>query len=348
MVELASGVDALYLSGRADLSPTLVATLEERRATAAETGTAAPIVLDGETFGVQPHSFGKHRFCLDHEAGRVGVTTSEHIPALRVQPRAELLHGVGPRVALGFFDQIGEYLAGGPVRWGLSRLDLFCDVQGWELTGDDRHNFVCRGQRRDTHEESEEFTGLEFGRRSTKTVCGRIYDKTRQVQDKGIDWWFEKWGDRFDRSRPVLRTEIEIGRQGLVEFGVDTPTDGLEAVGRLWASTTETWLTYRTPTADETKSRWPVAPEWAAIQRASLRGDAIGIDRVRAGQKRGDLRKLTPALVGYLARAAQIMGTSDLTSTLAAVRYIVANDEERRGVSFEDRVAALVEEARFR
>lgn len=345
--ELCSGVDAMYLSGRAELSPLLFEVLEERRQAAEEADEPQPLSLAGEGFFVEPRSFGKYRYRLTHPGGLVGVTASEHLPALRVQPRAEYLHGAGPLATLGFFDQVGEFIAGGPVRWGLSRLDLFCDVQGWSLVGDDRHRFVCRADRRDLHELGEAFGGFEFGRRTTKTVCARIYDKTRQVDEKGLDWWPPIWGSGFDPAEAVLRIEAEVGRQGLVEYGVDSPTDGLEAASSIWANVTEQWLTYRTPAADETRSRWPIAPEWQAIQSASLRSDAIGIDRVRALRRKGEIRKLLPTLVGYSAGVGALVGTDDIDTTLAAMGALFRSDEIRRGVPFAERIAErAAEEAR--
>lgn len=337
--EVCSGVDALYLSGRADLTEDLFDVLESLRLTAEEADEPQPLSLAGQMFFVAPRAFGKYRYRLEHHSGLFGITTSEHLPSFYVQPYAEFLHGIGPRAAIEFFETIGEFLAGGPVQWATSRIDLFCDVQGWDLHGDDRSEFVCRAVRRDLHEHGAVFGGLEFGRRTTKTVCARIYDKTLQVDDKGLDWWPVIWGDRWDRSRPVLRIEAEIGRQGLVEYGLDSPAEVLDAVGSLWGDVTESWLTHRIPTGDDTRSRWPVSPEWATIQRASLRSDAIGIDRVRALRRSGQLRTITPTLVGYLARAGALVGVEDLDSTLAAVGEIVRNDEIRRRVPFADRIA---------
>lgn len=198
-----------------------------------------------------------------------------------------------------------------------------------------------------THEDNEAFTGFEFGRRKTKTVCARIYDKTVQVEQKGLDWWPAIWGDAFDASLPVLRVEFEIGREGLVEYQALTPLAGLAAVGRLWASVTADWLSYRIPGDDATKSRWPVAPEWAVVQGASLRSGALGVDRLRAGRQQGELRTILPQLVGYLATVGAIMGTRDLPSTLGAVRVLVAGDERRRKLLFESRVAERVTARRY-
>ena len=184
--ELCSGVDALYLSGRAELSPLLFEVLEEHRSDAEESDGPVALSLAGEEFWVEPRAFGKYRYRLTHPGGLVGVTASEHLPALRVQPRAEFIHGAGPEVALEFFAGVGEYLAGGPVSWSLSRLDLFCDVQGWDLEGDDRRRFVCRADRRDLHEHGDCFGGFEFGRRTTKTVPGSMTSPARSTTRASI------------------------------------------------------------------------------------------------------------------------------------------------------------------
>ena len=125
---------------------------------------------------------------------------------------------------------------------------------------------MTRGKARTTSEDSEEFTGFAFGKRTTHTVCARIYDKTKQIEQKGIDWWPKVWGNRYVQGQQVLPIEFEIGRQGLVEFGVRTPHEGIEAAPRIWASVTTDWLSYRSPTEDGTKSRWPVTPEWTDVQ----------------------------------------------------------------------------------
>lgn len=238
-------------------------------------------------------------------------------------------------------------LARGPVNWTLSRLDLFCDVQGWELDGDARHRFVSRSDARVLHEEADDMTGFEFGHRTTKTVCARIYDKTLQVERKGLDWWPRIWGDRYQRDKQVLRVEFELGRQGLKEYGVSSPLDGIEHASTLWASVTDKWLTYRYPTEDQTRSRWPIASEWVDVQNATLRGGVVGIDRIRAARRNGELRLILPAAVGYLARIGALVGATDTTSTLGAMRHLIGEDERRRGIQFVDRVEERArEEAR--
>ena len=87
-----------------------------------------------------PHAWAKHRYCLTHAFGRIGISPSLNLPAFRIQPRAEFLHGVGVRAAVqGFRDLIEDEC--GIVKLQVSRIDLFADFQGWDLSGDDPQTF---------------------------------------------------------------------------------------------------------------------------------------------------------------------------------------------------------------
>jgi len=338
LVELASGIDALYMSGRAALPRRLVDRLAEARL-AAESGSSDVLTeLGGCEFTMTPRGFGMHRYQLVHRNGVVGVSTSEHIPALRVQPRAEFLHGVGPGPAVGWFRQLLEAECGS-VRLTASRMDVHADWQGWDLSWDDRERFVCRADAFAMRGEGAELTGWEFGRRKTGTICGRIYDKTREMKHKGKDYWFEIWAERYRPELPVLRVEFEFGRSGLREFGVSAPEDAIEAAGGLWMAASYGWLTYRSPTADSTRSRWPVAEEWRRIQLAAFAREAQGVERMQARSDAGNLRRMAPGLVGYLSSFAALVGTSDGPDTCEALPGFLRRYGAWSGTPFSDRVA---------
>ena len=258
--ELASGLDALYLSARPDLPTQFVAHLEDCREWAVEVKRRAPCEIGNTIFGIPPYGWGKHRFCLDHQMARIGFSTSQYLPTVRIQPRAQFLHAIGPEAVVSSRQEtLGPQL--GQLRFGVSRVDLFADWQGWSLTLDDAHRFVCRTDSRRTYELGGILTGFEFGTRKTKTLTGRLYDKTADIAAKGNDWWHEVWGDRYEPGTPVHRLEFEIGRQGLTEFDLDTPAQVLAAGGDLWTYATGQWLTHRSPTDDQTRSRWPLSAE---------------------------------------------------------------------------------------
>lgn len=257
-----------------------------------------------------------------------------------------MLHGVGVESAFRWFREICE-AAFGPAQWSVNRLDLFCDIQGWSLDGDQRERFKCRATHRVLDEQGGAFGSVRFGQRSTGTVLARIYDKTAEIRTKGLGYWFDIWGSRWDGDSTVLRVEFEIGRQGLTEFGVDTPEEALAQAPAMWGALTEKWLTFRERSADATEARWPVAGEWESVQAATLRDSAVGLERARRRQERGNIRVLLLAFVGYLASVSERCGATTLDEALGVARSLIREDELRRGIIFEHRLEMLVNERRF-
>lgn len=146
-------------------------------------------------------------------------------------------------------------------------------------------------------------------------MYARLYDKTRELEQKGDDWWLERWGRQHDPEQRVLRVEFEFTRDGLREFQINTPEEAFDQLGALWAYATGSWLSLRTPTADDTRSRWPIDPRWCAVQRSTLAGSSLPAERIRAGAAAGTIRTLLPQLVGYLTAAAVPLRTNDVFDT---------------------------------
>jgi sugar/nucleoside kinase (ribokinase family) len=70
IVELASGVDALYLSGRTILPGALLERLEHARRLAEATSCPVPLDLGDETFGLAPTAFAEGNRLRRLECGR--------------------------------------------------------------------------------------------------------------------------------------------------------------------------------------------------------------------------------------------------------------------------------------
>jgi hypothetical protein len=345
--ELASGVDALYLSGRAEVPKRFLERLEDGRAWASEAKRPAPFELGELVFGIAPHGWGKYRFCLEHAMARIGLSTSRHLPTVRVQPRSEFLHAVGPEAVVSRLQELlNPELR--QLRFWVNRVDLFADWQGWNLTLADASRFVCRADARRTYEVAGALTGFEFGTRTTKTFLARLYDKTADMAAKDNGWWFEVWGDRYMTGQPVHRLEFEIGRQGLQEFDLNTPTQVLDAAGDLWAYAAGEWLTYRSPTADRTRCRWPLAPEWCSVQQATLGHRALGLERLRLARRSKSIEKLLPGLNGYLASMGALLGTNDIEDTLGAIGHHLHTYEIISHTPFNERVARRRSELELR
>lgn len=298
--ELASGVDALYLSGRAALPVDLLEQLCALRVLADQQEGPVEFTFGGFVMQLQPRKWGLYRYCIDDPFARIGFTPKTKIPAIRVQPRAEFLHGAGVEYVVEWARSLLES-ACGPVLFQVSRLDLFADFQGLAISGDQRHEFLCRADARHLFEMAESFNGLQFGSRNSGTIFARIYDKTIESTKTGTAYWKDVWGEHYDPDLHVTRVEFELHREVLRQFGMSTPEEVLGATGSLWHYLTHDWLTHRDPNEDETKSRWPISEDWRSVQRARIGHDAVGIKRAYEAKQSGVLENLMPSLVGHLA-----------------------------------------------
>lgn len=346
-VELASGVDALYLSGQGYLRKGLLARLEEHRVWADQVSMAVPFELGPFTFGLAPHGWGKYRYCLDHESGRIGFTSSRRLPSVRIQPRAAFLQVHGPAGIVAHFDTLLRPLVEN-LGFAVARLDLFCDLENLKLCAGDRPGFVCRGTSCTTYETDRVCTGFSFGSRRTQHISARIYDKTAEMEAKGTDWWGAVWAERHLVGTQVWRVEFEIGRAALNELELVRPDDVLAAVPSLWRYCSTEWLTLRRPTSDSNRSRWPLDERWAAVQAASLVHGATELRFIRAHQRAQSFRRLMPALVGYLVGFAVLAGTTRIDDTLAALAARLRDDEAVRRIPFAQRVQKRRAEGGYR
>jgi len=339
---VASGVDALYLSGMVDELPgELVGRLELAREQARKEDSPVEFRLGGAPVVMHSGPFGRYRFRLEHENALIGFTESGNLPAVRVQFRAKFLHAVGVDLALAWLYLVMEG-AGLEAVWQVSRVDLFADIQGWPLTAEDRRAFVARADQRITREEGEDLTGLGWGARGG-AVVNRIYDKTREIGVSGRDYWPDVWSKSVDYAATdqVERVEFEITREFLRERRLHSPEDVMRARRTVWEYLTGEWLSLRSPTgADSNRSRWPVSPAWLVVQGADMNGAPVGVDVVRAAEQRGDARRLIPMLVGYASTLTASYGGETLDDVLETVRFAYDQYELRSGLSAEDVVAA--------
>lgn len=339
--EMASGIDALSLSGYGEVSAALLSDLEVAKGAARAANEPVPLQLDGGTVYVDGRGLNKYPYRLLTPHGLIGVTDSSKLPPVQIQPLAEHLHAVGPKNSVAWFSDVVAGFTRG-LRLSASRVDVFSDWQGWRPASSDRHRFVGRSAKVHTREEAEVWTGFDFGRRTSGTVVARIYDKTREIEAKGGSYWSLIWRDRgvhYKPSQPVTRVEFEYHRQALREHGVDSAEDALQLAPALWVTATTDWLSLRTPTSDRTRSRWPVDPDWLRIQHPSFAGEAAGIERIRAARGEATLRAIRPGVIGYLSTMAALVGATSIEE-LAAPLIRMSKDYElvsRR--SFADRVA---------
>jgi hypothetical protein len=334
------------MSGRVVVPEAVIEGLQSSREVAEEAEGPVGIEFGGVDFDILPRGLRMHKYRLEHPLGVVAISPSEKLPPVLIQPRAEFLHRVGPEGVVRFFRTVIEREMGA-VKLCASRLDLYVDVQGWDLSVDERRRFVSHARNVVGREKSDLFNGLEFGARGAKTIRLRIYDKTIEIAAKGGSYVEQTWNDDYDPSVPVLRVEFEVGRTPLTQYGIDTAQEAIDAAPGLWRGLSERWLTYRVETADSNKSRWPIAPEWIVVQQAALGNNAIGLDRMIEDHALADLKWLRPRLTGCAARVTAIKGGRSIADAVNLVAEELHKYEVETGRSFDSRVAEKLGERSF-
>ena len=338
VTELSSGVDALYLSARAALPSGLLDRLNKIRLLADEQEDSVEFSLGSLTLQLQPRKWGLYRYCLDHPYARFGFSPRSNIPPIRVQPRAEFLHGTGVQGTVEWVRTLLERECGA-VLLEVSRIDLYADFQGWQLEGDDRHEFLGRANSSSLYEDTDEFNGLTFGKRGSSKIMARLYDKTIESAKKGTAYWKDQWGDRYDPTRGVLRVEFELPREVLRQFGVTTTEEVLGVTGALWHYLTHQWLSHRVRTDDEIKSRWPVSAPWRAVQRASIGAGSLGVDRTYRAKQVGLLANVMPSLVGQLANFGALTNSDSMVDLIPNLERHINLYSRTSGRSMSSRIA---------
>jgi hypothetical protein len=219
-----------------------------------------------------------------------------------------------------------------------SRVDVYADTQGWVPTLDDFSRFACLGRSRQAYEEPRQLhrrgrhvSGFTFGR---GVVLGRIYDKTRQMAQRGDTWQQTVWSG-FTLDQPVWRIEFQYRRQVLREFGIATAGQLLAQRQALWDYGLS-WLSLRLPKGDTNPSRWPEHPVWVQLRGVQL--GAPNSPLIRERIRTAEERHLLAGLVGFLTSWAATKGEHDMDMAMRRVRVRVDAYLRERGLTFGELV----------
>jgi hypothetical protein len=181
-------------------------------------------------------------------------------------------------------------------------------------------------------------TGFQFGRRSGGGISARLYEKAGQAQAKGAEWWLDVWGTAYEKDEPVTRIEFEFGRTVLRECNVDTPEDLFRARAGLWGYATE-WLSFRRPTADKTRSGWPLVAQWETVRNASLRDWPVTVARTTGARDAASERRIVAGLCGYVSSRAAFRYVDTIDEALGLADPVLREYERTTGIPFQSRAA---------
>ena len=151
----------------------------------------------------------------------------------------------------------------------------------------------------------------------------------------------ERWADQdlFQPGIPAWRIEFEFHTGLFREFRIATANQGLLNVAQMWAYATDDWLTFRDMGEDSNKSRWPISAEWSQIQNASLRGNAVPLERIRESEQVTSVEKLIPPFHGYLTSIGSRLGATDLNSCFEVAFDVVSKAEADGRISTLEKLA---------
>jgi hypothetical protein len=297
---LAAGVDTIHASAAGSLKPGLQRELTELRAEAGESGLSLDLGANPVGFILQPHGWRGYPLWLRSARIELMLGAADPFPPVFIQWHSPYIHAYGVESAVSMVEGWLD-LAMMEVRapLGVSRLDLYCDFQGWIPAVEDLGRFSCRATRRSlfevsgqTHLVGRRFSGFTFGKGDV--VC-RIYDKTLLMATRGEHWQEEVWVDRHP-DLPVWRLEFQIRRRALRRFSLETLEQAEGARQSLWQYLTE-WISLRQPGLDGNRSRWKEASCWGALRSVELGSPASPL--VPARRREASQERLVRGFVGY-------------------------------------------------
>ncbi|MDA8393891.1 MAG: hypothetical protein M0T72_01400 [Candidatus Dormibacteraeota bacterium] len=341
---LSAGVDTLHCSVRGELQDGLLVFLEALKEESQRTNELQVVTWGEQSLSValRPHGWRSYPFWASSPNIEVAIGAPAPFPPVFIQAHSAYLHSRGADQAAA---QISEWLDANVMRdepvLGISRLDLYCDTQGWSPVVEDFDKFHCRAVRRRTYSVPAYDQAHLRGRRASGFVFGggdlmaRCYDKTMERSVRGSEWPKALWVD-WAQDQPVWRVEFQFRRRSLVSLGCSTPAEALAARQELWRYATQ-WLSLRTPTTDSNRSRWPEAPEWTVIRQAQVGSPTSPL--VRDLVRSADELRIIRGLVGYASSLAALGAAPGLGAALARTVPGIPAYLDRKGEDFADIVA---------
>lgn len=281
------GIDSLYVSCRgqiSDKSENLLSVCKElARSDDPAIRAGAFLELAGHRFEVRDRGMGKYAYVLADNWFQLQVAgqSAKSLPMVYCQIRSEALAGEGPKAVLCRLAQVLVELGDVSGSLQVSRADLCADfVTGAELGAFPAAWWVARAAKSGAYSEHGRFTGYTFGQAGD--ISARLYDKTLECTKSKKTYFDALWrAGGWGGAQTVWRLEFQLKREPLKELGICSTAELLESLPGLWRYCTANWLQLKTPSDDQTRSRWPAHPLWSDLQAADWGEIEKSLYRVR-------------------------------------------------------------------
>lgn len=286
-----------------------------------------PVVVGGQRFGVLRQGLKPWAWVLTHPDLHVRLGRSKVASGVRCLSLG--LAAFGPERVLAQADAVLSAVGSfGLAR--VSRCDVAVDFQGWVPSAAESSDATCPATFRPIYPSLADPETFQFGKGG---IVARVYNKTREVAGTASHWpgvWAAC--DAYDPANDVWRVEFQYRASVLRELGLRRPDEVLRAASDLMDYGMR-WLTYRTPTGDSNRRRWPVHPGWSALREGFVVSDPVSRARDVAGS--GSAYSLVPQASGLLVSIGAHLG---IKCPAEATRWLLAamgDYHAERGTDFE-------------
>jgi hypothetical protein len=312
LVILRAGVDTVEVSLMGELCEGRTEELDRLKAFAQDKNEAQRL---GDTpLFVQPKAYGFWRWRLTTPLFelRLSPCQDKGKPSASVRLSALGLASHDPlelyRTATEQLASLGEYF-----ECGVSRLDVYADLQGWTPTVAELRGMKCPATFRPIYPNVEHPETFQYGKGD---VVVRLYNKDAEILHSHKPWVRETWREsgRWDPEQPVWRIEVQARTKLLGELRQRSASVALARPGAVFDYVLRKWCQLRVPNGDQKVTRWLEHPVWAELRGLVFDGETAA--RVLAKSRLLPLEGAAKRVVGLVATAGAYYGEVEYIKAL--------------------------------
>ena len=350
MVDYLSFSVDIYGYAQDELCQTILERLEMKKHQSSNTGLKedmenATIDISGWAFEVLGNGARGYAYILHNDEYEVRIakyrSDNEDMYPLFIRIKQDGLWGNTPQGAyMGVMAWIR--LTFGHVKAvKISRADLCCHTDQFQFTQNDIDRFRGKYRKETIRRSDKKLVGMEFGER-TSPIFLRIYNKTKEVMEKGQKlWFFSAWGREDADVSNVWNIEFELKRDFFKEIKVETVDQFFERLRDIWLYLTTEWIDFAD--LDNARfSRCSVNKEWAALSKSYDTECSRGQIK-REKQTQIDSKALIPQICGYMTKFGAMLKENDIYNVFKLAIQSVNDYFEEKGMTFTDRANEKME-----
>lgn len=265
------GVDSLYLSYQGELFKDVdLKLIELKRLARSENPTEqakAQYRIGDHLFEVKDKGSSMFAYVLEDNAFRIQLSRPKKaVPMAYVKVSSEYLTYRTPEQVEAHLRDILSHLGAVQSVANVSRIDLYLDFVSHQAMNEwDENAWVTHAGAINRYSVDRHFTGWAIGLGGV--IAARLYDKAVEIIKSHKNYLIPLWQQAGHvTGEPIWRLEFQFKRDFLKQKEIQAFDLCLANLGGLWSYATTEWLKLTIPNeADQTRSRWPIHPLWAAL-----------------------------------------------------------------------------------